>query len=225
MGPGEARSERHFGPGEDGRPCHATALLPSIEEVVAEAGGWSAIDRIAVGTGPGSFTGLRIGLATAQALSVSAEVELTGVCTLDALARGVEGAADGDWVAAVIDARRSQVFAALYRFHPPTPHRDVERLVGPVVCAPGDLATELGVGERPVVAVGSGALRFRDHLILEGLTVPGPASPSHTVSAGHLAALGALVESASQHPPKPIYLRAPDAERWRERDSKSTSQR
>ena len=66
---GEVVREASVGPGADGRPRHSQVLLPEIERCVEAAGGWERIDRIAVGIGPGSFTGLRIGIATARALA------------------------------------------------------------------------------------------------------------------------------------------------------------
>ena len=72
-------AERVVGPGEDGRPAHGRALLAAVEEVVAEAGGWDAVELIAVGIGPGSFTGVRIGVATARALAQSRGIPVAPV--------------------------------------------------------------------------------------------------------------------------------------------------
>ena len=104
-------------PGE--RPRHTTRLLPLIVELLDAAGlGWDDLERVAVGVGPGTFTGLRIGIATARGLAVARGLPLVGVSTLESLALGGIDAvtqgrigADVDAVAAVLDARRGEVFA------------------------------------------------------------------------------------------------------------------
>ncbi len=101
-------------PGE--RPGHATRLLGLAAELLAQAGlGWADIDRIAIGVGPGRFTGLRIGVASARGLAQSLGIELVGVSSLLALAGAASGSAQEDQgILAVIDARRGEVFAAAY---------------------------------------------------------------------------------------------------------------
>ena len=95
------------------RPGHATQLLPLADGLLAEAGtDWPELKRIAVGVGPGTFTGLRIGIATARGLAQSLGVELVGVSSLRALAYGA--GEDAQRVLAVIDARRGEVFLAAY---------------------------------------------------------------------------------------------------------------
>ena len=88
----ELLGERLEGPDENGRPDHAPALLPLIDELVGGAGGWEAIGTIAVGVGPGSFTGTRIGVATARALAQARELPLAGVPSTASLAAGIEDA-------------------------------------------------------------------------------------------------------------------------------------
>ncbi len=203
--------ESQLGPGE-GRPRHATALLEEVEGAAKAAGGWQAVDLIAVGLGPGSFTGVRIGIATARGLGASLGLPVTGVCTLDALGWGIHEAAGGRSGLAVIDARRGEVFAALYS-------ADGERLWGPLVSPPAELAERAGeLPEFPLVA-GSGAVRFRDELVGRGLEVPDDADPLHRVAARHVCALAAVAGARGAGPLAPIYLRPPDAERWRERDT------
>ena len=109
----EVRYESLLGLSEKGSPMHTTALLGEVERAVEAAGGWDEIDAIAVGVGPGSFTGLRVGIATARALGLSRGLGVRGVGTLDALGRGLDGRGDGIRVA-VLDARRGEVFAASY---------------------------------------------------------------------------------------------------------------
>ena len=127
-GPGR-RLRADCRPRPDGRPRHARELLAVVEDVIGENGGWDSVDRIAVGLGPGTFTGLRIGIATARGLAQSSGLGLCGVSSLRALAAGSEGTRP---VLAVIDAKRDEVFAALYEGE----EEVWEASVGP----PGDLA-------------------------------------------------------------------------------------
>ena len=176
-------------------------------------GGWDAVDRIAAGLGPGSFTGLRIGLATARALGLSCGVPVSGICTLDALGRALAEAAPASSRLAVIDARRGEAFAALYSVAG-------ERLWGPLVSPPEDLAMRAADVPGPLLAAGSGALRFREELASQGVAIPEDADPIHRVAARHICALaesGAGGDGTGSV--APIYLRPPDAERWRERDT------
>src|ERR1700685_2290914 len=109
-----ARVARHD-PAPAEHPGHATELLAMTAQLLAEAGvGWSAVDRIAVGVGPGTFTGLRVGIATARGLAQSLAVALLGVSSLRAVAQGTSVKDEHERVLAVIDARRGQAFAAAY---------------------------------------------------------------------------------------------------------------
>ena len=99
--------ERRHDPAPGERPGHGAQLLRLVEAVLAEAGGWERVERIAVGVGPGGFTGLRIGIATARALAQARDLPLVPVSTLQALKKGVRPLRF-----AVIDARRGEVFAA-----------------------------------------------------------------------------------------------------------------
>lgn len=210
---GEVLYESSTGPGEGGRPSHATAVLPALEEAAAAAGGWPAVTRIAVGLGPGSFTGLRIGIATARGAGAAAAVPVVGVGTLDALAAPALEVDAAVSVLATIDARRGEVFAALYG--------GGERLWDPFVAAPDVVSDRLRKRGETVLAVGSGALRFRDELSL-GAEIPDDSSALHRVAARHVCALGARVAPGAAL--EPTYLRPPDAERWRDRNASRTSQ-
>jgi tRNA threonylcarbamoyladenosine biosynthesis protein TsaB len=139
--------EVQIGPGEGGRPRHASALLPAVEEAASAAGGWDSVDRIAVGIGPGSFTGLRIGVSTARALAGSLSLPLAPVGTLDALGRAMAARAPDRHRLAVLDARRGEVFAAL--FDP-----SGARLWEPLVKPPAELAQRLG--ELPAAPLAAG---------------------------------------------------------------------
>src|SRR5215210_1799482 len=113
---GDVIEERLIAAPRDERPAHAAALLGELESVVDGAGGWEGVDVIGVGVGPGSFTGLRIGLATARALAQALGKPVVPVGTLAALARGIGAhpAAVGRARLALLDARRGEAFAALY---------------------------------------------------------------------------------------------------------------
>jgi tRNA threonylcarbamoyladenosine biosynthesis protein TsaB len=156
----EARDDPRAGE----RPAHASRLLSLLEAVLEEARiEWPQVSRLAVGVGPGGFTGLRIGIATARALAQARDLEVVPVGSLHALAAG---APEGD-VAAVLDARRGQVFAAIWR-------AGVLELE-PSALDPEVLAARLGPGIR---AVGDGAVRFRDVLEGAGASVPEADSPA-----------------------------------------------
>ncbi len=107
----EVLHESLLGLSEKGSPLHTTALLEEIERAVEAAGGWGEIEAIGVGVGPGSFTGLRIGIATARGIGLSRGLEVRGVGTLAALGRGIGGSGNGIRLP-VLDARRGEVFAA-----------------------------------------------------------------------------------------------------------------
>jgi tRNA threonylcarbamoyladenosine biosynthesis protein TsaB len=205
--------EKLLGLGADGSPRHSTALLAEVEHAVEAAGGWAAVGTLAVGLGPGSFTGIRIGVATARGLGASAGLPMRGVATLDTLglALSEHSDADGRSGLAVLDARRGEVFAALYA-------AGGERLWGPVVLAPEALAERVAEQAPGPLAAGSGAVRFRDELAARGVPVPDDADPVHRIAARHICA---LAEAAFEDGDglAPIYLRPPDAARWRERDT------
>jgi tRNA threonylcarbamoyladenosine biosynthesis protein TsaB len=186
--------ERRDDPAPGARPGHAARLLPLVEEVLRDAGArWDDIDRIAVGVGPGGFTGLRLGIATARALAQARDLALVGVSSLDALA----SAAAGDrTVIAVIDARRGEVFAAS------------PGAFGPLALAPDALAERIEPG---ALAVGDGAVRFRAELERAGAVVPADGSPLHRVSALKICELGAAGEPADRDALLPDYRREPDA--------------
>lgn len=211
---GAVLHEATLGLAADGSPRHSTALLAEVERAAAASGGWERVGRIAVGRGPGSFVGIRIGLATARGLAVSTGLPLSGVCTLDALGRAMVEQGKGDSLA-VLDARRGEVFAALY-----SPRG--ERIWGPLVVAPEALATRLSDLPDPPRAAGPGAVRFRRELADRGVDIPDDADPVHRVSARHVCALAEAGGYGGGESLDPIYLRPPDAQRWRERD---TSQR
>ncbi len=195
-------------PGE--RPRHAQLLLPLARRALeGEALRFADVDRIVVGTGPGSFTGLRIGLATARALALGAGAELVGISTLAVLAHAARDAiGEASVVAPVIDARRGEVFVAGWRRE--------QQVVTPRAVAPervAELAREGGAYRKRVwLAVGDGAVRFRSILEPAGISIPEDGSPLHRVSAAVLARLGAAAAPVPRTEVLPEYLRLPDAE-------------
>lgn len=211
MRDGEVLYESLRGLSAEGKPEHAAVLLGEIERAAAAAGGWGAVDLIAVGVGPGSFTGVRIGIATARGVGASAALPVAGVCTLDAIGSALRERSDETELPsllAVLDARRDEVFAALYS--------EGERVWEPLVSAPNDLAKRVAALPQPPLAAGSGALRFRQELARQGVEIPDDADPVHRVAARHICALAA---ARGEGPLTPIYLRPPDAVRWHERDA------
>ena len=164
------------------RISRASTLLADVDALLRQAGAHPRdIDGLAVGTGPGSFTGIRIGLAVARGLGLALGVAAAGVSTLDALAAGAPGATP------VIDAKRREVFVE-----------------GPRAVSPGDLRPEPGA-----LYVGDGAVRYRELFEQAGAEVPADDDERHLPQARFHAALASgfgpveLVE--------PLYVRIPDA--------------
>ena len=214
-----ALCEKSVGPDAGGRPEHGRALLGLIETAVAEAGGWERIDSIAVGLGPGSFTGLRIGVSTARALAQARDLPAVGVASTAALASGLADRPDapGRPLIGVVDARRGEIFAAVDRG---------EGASDPVVCAPEDLAASLGGDLGSALAAGEGAVRFRAEIEGAGVEVCADEDPANRLSARRICLLAAKIDAHDRPQPgdlTPMYLRRPDAERWIERkDRKPT---
>jgi tRNA threonylcarbamoyladenosine biosynthesis protein TsaB len=205
--------ERRDDPAAGAHPGHATRLLEMSHELLAEAGvAWSAVDRVAVGVGPGTFTGLRVGVATARGLAQSLSAELVGVSSPRALAAF---AADAEAVLAVIDARRGEAFAAAYE---PGADGLPRELMPPRALAPRLLASVLADAEEVVgghrrwLAVGDGAMRFREQLDAAGAYTPPDSSTLHRISAAAICELGARATAAGIDALVPDYCRRPDAE-------------
>jgi tRNA threonylcarbamoyladenosine biosynthesis protein TsaB len=217
---GELIHEGVIGKGEDRFPRHATMLLPEVARAAEALGGWERVERIGIGVGPGSFTGLRIAIATGRALAQARSLPVTPVGTLEVLAAGIaERNPDGRPTLPILDARRGEVFAQLFG-------GAGERLSEPAVLAPGRIGEWLSeaAGDRPAdgrvapVAGGSGSLRFPRELEVAGVEVLPGDDPAHRLSARHLCALAATGERLGPEAIRPIYLREPDARRWLDRD-------
>lgn len=212
----------------DYKKTHSQTLLPMIDEVVKMVElDLTAIDAIAVAGGPGSFTGLRIGSATAKGLGLALGKPLIHIPTVDALAYQIYGCED--IICPIMDARRNQVYTGLYTFSRRAGEKEYCYEAEPVfqvlkmqmAVSIGELTRHLNVYRRPVVFLGDGVPVFKD-FIKENLQVPYSFAPPH-MNRQRAAAVGALgiqyykagkIETAMEH--KPDYLRVSQAERERE---------
>jgi tRNA threonylcarbamoyladenosine biosynthesis protein TsaB len=169
------------------RSSRAITLLEDVDALLRQGGASAAdLDVLAVGVGPGSFTGIRIGLATARGLGLALDLRAAGVSTLAALAAGAPGATP------VIDAKRREIFV----------------LLGgePRVLNPADLDVEEGT-----LCIGDGAVRYRAVLEAKGAKVPPDRDERHLPRARFHAALAR--DFGPVDAIEPLYLRVPDAER------------
>jgi tRNA threonylcarbamoyl adenosine modification protein YeaZ len=170
------------------RTSRAVTVLEDIDALLRQASARTTeIEAIAVGVGPGSFTGVRVGLATARGLALALGIPVAGVSTLDALAAGAPGAVP------VVDARRGEIFVL----------EDEPR-----VLAPGDLQIAPGT-----LCVGSGAVRYRSVLKAAGAEVPPDQDERHLPRARFHAQLARDFGPAEVV--EPMYLRVPDADKTR----------
>jgi tRNA threonylcarbamoyladenosine biosynthesis protein TsaB len=174
--------------------------MPAVRDAMERAGlTFGDLDAVGVGVGPGSFTGLRIGVATARALAQGAGVELRPVSSLRALAAGIHAPAR----LPLIDARRGQVFGALYE--------GGEERWAPFAAAPAELVERVRESGAPARAAGDGAIRFRQLLEQAGISVEPPGSSAHVVRGLHVCRLAAVAPARPPEAVVPDYLRQPDA--------------
>jgi tRNA threonylcarbamoyladenosine biosynthesis protein TsaB len=198
-------------------PGHATRLLEMADELLGRAGvEWAALQRIAVGLGPGSFTGLRVGVATARGLAQSLSVELVGVPTLRALAEPAIAAGEGEArVLAVIDALRGELFAEGYAATTDGATECELPISRPLRPEELDAVLRPTVGEERArwLAVGDGAVRYRSALEAAGAVVPDDASALHCVHGRAVCDLGERAPAPrGYHEVVPDYRRRADAE-------------
>ena len=190
---------------------HAETLAPSIEFVCRQADvALSELGCIAVDIGPGLFTGMRVGIATAKAMAHALRIPVIGIASLDLLAFPLRHT--DRMIVAVIDARRGEVYHARYRQAP----GGLQRLSDPVVGTPEDLVGELVLRTDDLLLVGDGALRYRDHIATElpkALFADSWLSYPSAAPLVQLAHAQALREQFVQPwELEPLYLRQPDAE-------------
>jgi tRNA threonylcarbamoyladenosine biosynthesis protein TsaB len=200
----EARDDPSLGE----RPSHTSDLLGlAVGLMDGAAVQWSGLEAIAVGLGPGTFTGLRVGVATARGLAQSLDLPLIGVSSLHALALPALGESP---VLAVLDARRGEVFLAAY-----TSERDgAQEILEPQARKPEQVPSVLAaLAGDPPRAFGDGAIRYRAQLESAGALVASDDSPQHLLRA---TAICELAEQQGAGEPLdrilPRYGRRPDAE-------------
>jgi tRNA threonylcarbamoyladenosine biosynthesis protein TsaB len=170
------------------RPAHTTELLPAILEVTERTGvKLGDVERVAVGIGPGAFTGLRIGVATARAIATANGIGLTPVSSLAALGT--------DQTTPVIDARRNEFFFRV---------ADDDRLAGPERAVAGIVLAGMA-------AVGDGAIKLRAELTEHGVEVPADDDPIHLVNAAAMLNLAREITPLQPDEVTPNYIRPPDA--------------
>lgn len=204
------------------KKTHSQTLLPMVEEICRMVElDLSTVDAIAVAAGPGSFTGLRIGSATAKGLAFALKKPIVPVPTVDGLAYQMYGAAD--LVCPIMDARRNQVYTGIYEFTPDSDGQfEYDMRVIRQQCAVSfdEISATLNGLDRSVIFLGDGVPVFRDRMS-ETLRVPYRIAPVHRSrqSAAAVAALGCvyfkkgILESGEAH--APVYLRLSQAERER----------
>lgn len=209
------------------KKTHSQTLLPMIDEVVKMTElDLNTIDAIAVAGGPGSFTGLRIGSATAKGLGLALNKPLIHVPTVDGLAYNVYGCED--IICPIMDARRNQVYTGIYTFSKKAGTKEGSNLIEPVfqvikmqmAVSIEELAERLNRYRRPVVFLGDGVPVY-EQLLAEKLTVPYSFAPAY-MNRQRAAVVGTLgiqyykagkFETAEEH--RPDYLRVSQAERER----------
>ena len=198
------------------RKTHSERLMPLIDALLKE----SSIEReqleaIAVAAGPGSFTGIRIGVSTARALAQGLGIPAVGVSTLQALAEAV--ASPGALICPLLDARRDEVYCALYR-RESNPPRNLEMLIAPAAMEIAALAEKLKRYSEPVLFTGEGLTAYGSFLLERlGDRAILPQAPQRLCRAAWIALSGRMLlkknPGVSFQEVLPQYLRRPEAER------------
>jgi tRNA threonylcarbamoyladenosine biosynthesis protein TsaB len=189
-----------------GRPGHSAELMPAVAATMDDAGiGWDDVEAVAVGVGPGTFTGLRIGIATARALAHARGIAVRPVSSLAALAEPLD---HGRARLPLIDARRGEVFAALYA---PDGDEGWESFVAAPEALAERVARAFPAAEKPFAA-GDGSIKFRQVLEAAGVEVPEEQSELHVVRALSICRLAREGPATPPEAVLPDYLREPDAQ-------------
>jgi len=197
------------------KKTHSQTLLPMLDEICKMVElDIEEVDAIAVAAGPGSFTGLRIGSATAKGLGLALQKPLIAVPTLEALAFNLFGT--GQLICPMMDARRSQVYTGLYEFD----QKELKVKKEQSTISVDEMMVEINNSEREIIFLGDGVTAYQA-FIEEKIKVPYQFAPVHLnrQRAGSIGALGMIyyqknrIQTASQH--EPVYLRVSQAERER----------
>ena len=211
------------------KKTHSQTLLPMIDEIMkAEDMEPAQLDCIAISRGPGSFTGLRIGSATAKGLGLALDIPVAEVSSLDALAYNLYGN-EGCIICPIMDARRQEVYTAAYEFVPVSEGEqagsyEMKKIIEEKACPLTELLEELGKTGKKVLFNGDGVPVNKEN-ICEYLKDKAAFAPESLLlqKASSVAAIGALLYqnggtvSADAH--VPVYLRKSQAEREREADN------
>lgn len=193
------------------KKTHSQTLLPMLDQIKEMIDlDMKSVDAIAIAAGPGSYTGLRIGSATAKGMALSLDIPIVEVSTLDGLAYNLWGTTD--IVCPIMDARRKQVYAGIYEFDP-----DLNAILPPCATDIFDITDRLNEFGSPVIFLGDGVPAYAD-IIKERMEAPYRFAPAHMnhQSAASIACLGAVyfkegkAVNADDH--APVYLRKSQAE-------------
>ena len=189
---------------------HSRTMLPMIEAMLKNAElTVSDIDTVAVARGPGSFTGIRIGVATAKGLCWGAEKKAVGVSTLEAMAQNVLFAAGDAVICPVMDARRAQVYGALFE-------SSGARITEDAAIAADELAAKVKALGRSALVLGDGWAVFEKALLSQGVPYRIVPEPLRYQNAWGVCAAAASAEPTGAEELLPVYLRLSQAERERQ---------
>jgi len=177
---------------------HDQAIIPLIDRIVALGGGRSLVERIAVTVGPGSFTGIRVGISAARAIGLATGAPVVGVSTLSAYVAPIMIGHSEGVAAAAVDARHGRIYVVAFAGGTP--------IISPRVAAPREAVRAMGSG--PLRLAGSGAAALAIEAWSMGVAAE-LVSDAKAPDIAFVARLGAAADPASA-PPRPLYLKAPD---------------
>lgn len=192
---------------------HSVTLLPMAEALLKNAGyDLKDVELFAVAHGPGSFTGIRIGVSAVKGLAWGCEKPAVGVSTLEAMAYNGLAFGEGALLCCVMDARRQQVYNALFTVE----NGEVKRLCPDRAVSLDELSGELAVKDRPAYLIGDGAELTMEHLAARGIDAVLPPEPLRTQSAYGVALAAMRTAPGTADDVLPVYLRLSQAERERQ---------